>query len=181
MKKYFNIKSILIAIATLIVINANSQNHYPIFKTYTYEMKVNSKIVRTTTEELLLDSNIVFDLHYFGPWTWNFELIASEKYKVLLYFNHSSRAQPLGICGGGDEEGYVFFQFDKNYKLISSKNILLESCLYQIGIEKLIDITDYKRKYIISSEFEDAYFEVVINTKDVWIGKSKMNNYKTKN
>ena len=74
-----------------------------------------------------------------------------------------------------------FINLTRIYRLISSKNILLESCLYQIEIEKRIDITDYKRKYIISSEFEDAYFEVVINTKDVWIGKSKMNNYKTKN
>ncbi|RLD44896.1 MAG: hypothetical protein DRI86_06395 [Bacteroidetes bacterium] len=180
MNNYSSIKSILIAITTLIVINASSQNHYSIFKTYTYEMKVNSKIVRTTTEELLLDSNVVYDLHNPGTWIRNFRLVASEKYKVLLSFNHPSSIEPFGICGAGNEEGFMLYQFDKNYKLISSKSILLESCVYQINVESKVEISNYITKYIISDDSEDAYFEVVINAKDVWIGKSKIKNYKTK-
>lgn len=51
---------------------------------------------------------------------------------VLLDYSHPSRGYALGMCGAGDEEGVVFLQFDKQFRLINLQNKLLNSCLLNL-------------------------------------------------
>ena len=98
--------------------------------------------IQNVSEFLLIDSTTAFDLHRFGDWTWDFEIIAHENGKFILQFEHGSRLYAMGECGVGLEKGFFQLEFDKDNNLIRHEKFVSESCNVSISTEEKKKISD---------------------------------------
>lgn len=74
-----------------------------------------------------INLNAIIRYHY------GFELVSYLKkpseLKVLLRYEHLSRANIQGMCGAGYEIGYIILTFDSQFHLLDNQTLEIESCL----------------------------------------------------
>ncbi|WP_343632001.1 hypothetical protein [Fluviicola sp.] len=80
-----------------------------------------------------------FDMKQFGPFYYGYSVFASKMdatgCKVLLQYELSSRLNPNGMCGAGQEIGYLLLTFDAKGDLLDYRDEQVESCLGNIWSE----------------------------------------------
>lgn len=100
----------------------------------------------------------------------NFEAIKRSKdsVRVLLHYDFVSRPNHQGMCGAGQEIGYVTLHFDAKMNLLSTEDFRIESCLTDITSE-----TDAKDKSIILRSADNKQERYKIDTANAQIVKLK--------
>lgn len=80
-----------------------------------------------------------FDMKQFGPYYYGYSVFASKMdaagCKVLLKYELSSRSNPNGMCGAGQEIGFLLLTFDGKGNLLDYRDEQVESCLGNIWSE----------------------------------------------
>jgi hypothetical protein len=80
-----------------------------------------------------------FDMKQVGPYYYGYSVFASKMdatgCKVLLKYELSSRLNPNGMCGAGQEIGYLLLTFDAKGDLLDYREEQVESCLGNIWSE----------------------------------------------
>ena len=96
-------------------------------------------------------------------------LKTSDQTKVLLNYEYSSRSYALGMCGAGLETGYIILTFDKQFKLVATEHLALESCLDNIYFEesKTDDPTEKKFKITSFENNMENTRTVILNVKEL--------------
>lgn len=115
-----------------------------------YQVDLNKYIEPTATLEMI--SNVEND----------------NEIKVILHYEYMSRPYVQGMCGAGQEIGYLLFVFDKNFQVKSHKDYLIESCLKSIYNAKLKEdknVIEYLIKTDEYSEKEKAKDQILIINK----------------
>jgi hypothetical protein len=86
------------------------------------------------------------DLNTMLPQLRGFEVIRyltnEQGLRVLLSYRYSSRAYALGMCGAGEEAGYVILNFSKEINVTREEKLVTESCLDNIYSEEIKNSTD---------------------------------------
>ena len=135
-----------------------------------------------TREYLHINSNDalkVIDLAKIGVTESNFELINFSKdenqVKVLLKYNYASKAYVMGMCGAGEEIGYIILYFDKEYKLIKKDELVIASCLNSIDNEEIKTNNPVEKKFLITEYQAEKTITttVIVNEKTMTVIKSK--------
>ena len=118
-----------------------------IWKNDKKELKVNlntSDIQLTGRNEFLVlqfgvQNKKHFDMKQFGPYYYGYSVFASKMdaagCKVLLKYELSSRLNPNGMCGAGQEIGFLLLTFDGKGNLLDYRDEQVESCLGNIWSE----------------------------------------------
>jgi hypothetical protein len=82
----------------------------------------------------------VYNLSQIGPVSRNYEISAAKKvgkhWRVLLYYAVMSSGNPNGLCGAGQEIGYVLLVVDEQGKIIEFTEVVVESCHRNIYFEE---------------------------------------------
>ncbi len=104
----------------------------------------------------------------------NFDLInyskTASQISVLLNYEYMSRPYIMGMCGAGQEFGYVVLTYDLEYNLIETEIIETESCLNQISSE--VDEKN-ENKITIYKDGNGAKTQILIDKKNAKIIKFK--------
>ncbi len=114
------------------------------------------------------------NLYDLNLYVTNFDLISYSKtasqISVLLNYEYMSRPYIMGMCGAGQEFGYVVLTYDLEYNLIETEIIEVESCLNQITSEK-----DEKNenKITIYKDGNPVKTQILIDKKNAKIIKLK--------
>ncbi len=127
--------------------------------------------IRTVQEYLRLDENKALDLHNFGDWTWNFEMVAYEGGRFILKYEYGSRLYAMGQCGAGTEAGYFVMDFDKNQNLIAYQEFVYESCNRLIYTERKEEIAQHQILYHCYDELHEEEFELSLDLTQLKIEK----------
>lgn len=142
------------------------------------ELKLNNDNfrIRNVNEFLFLNSNMSFDLHNFGNWTWNFEIFAQKSSKIILKYNHASRLYVQGRCGAGSEEGLILLEFNSKNKLIKFEKFILNSCNEGVYSGELEEVGKYLKNYKCYNNNENSSYFLKVDLKEIEIAKTKPNN-----
>ena len=104
----------------------------------------------------------------------NFELINFNKQvnqtKVLLRYQYLSKAYHMGMCGAGEEIGYVILYLNKENVLIKKEVLAIASCLGQIDYEETKTTNPAERKFSINDYKKIS--TVILNEKDISFKKT---------
>jgi hypothetical protein len=141
------------------------------------EVKLNQDdlSILNVTEYLLLDSITAFDLHNFGGWTWNFELIAHNSRKFMLRYEHMSSLYTMGRCGTGLEKGFLILEFDPNYSLYHFEAFVYESCNGSISTEDQNEIAEGVTIYHCYHYSSGKEFDLTLDLNELKIEKKEKN------
>lgn len=129
--------------------------------------------IQNVNEYLHLDSATAFDLHNFGSWTWNFELVAHNSGKYILKYEHTSRLYSMGMCGAGLEKGFLILEFDQNNSLIHSEEFVYESCNGSISTEEQEELTNDLTTYHCYDYMKEKEFDLTVDLKNLNIEKKE--------
>jgi hypothetical protein len=143
----------------------------------TLEVRVNQNDISIlkVNEFLLLDSTIAFDLHNFGSWNWDFELLAHNSRKYILKYEYTSRLNIMGMCGGGVEKGFLIFEFDKNNILYDSEDFIYESCNRSIFNENQSEIMNGLSIYHCYDYSREKYYDLIVDLNEIKIDRKEIN------
>ncbi len=141
------------------------------------EFKINQDdlSILNVNEYLLLNSKTAFDLHNFGDWTWNYELVANKAGKYILKYEHDSRSFVMGMCGAGLEKGFLMLEFDINNSLVYSEEFVYESCNSSIFTESEFVISKGLTIYNCHDSSSDKRYELTIDLNELKIKKGEKN------
>lgn len=131
--------------------------------------------ILNVNEYLLLDSTTAFNLHNFGGWTWNFELVASKAGKYILRYEHGSRLYAMGMCGAGLEKGFLMLEFDTNNCLVYSEEFVYESCNGSISTEDHNEITKGLTIYHCYDYSSEKEYDLTVDLNELKIEKKNKN------
>lgn len=133
----------------------------------------NDLSIREVKEYLILDSTTAFDLHNFGGWTWNFEIVAHRESKFILQYEHGSRLYVMGRCGAGIEKGFLKLDFDENNKLILYEEFVYESCNYSISKEEKEEVSDNVTIYHCYDYINEKTYDLTVDLNELTIRKKE--------
>jgi len=141
------------------------------------EVKLNQEdlSIQNVNEYLLIDSTTAFDLHNFGGWTWDFEIIAHENGKFILQYEHGSRLYVMGQCGAGIEQGFLLLEFDQNNRLYHSEEFVYESCNVSISTEEKEKINDQITIYHCYDYRNENSYNLTLDIGKLTIEKKEKN------
>lgn len=141
------------------------------------EVKLNQEdlSIQNVNEYLLLDSKTAFNLHNFGAWTWNFEIIAHENGKFILQYEHGSRLYFMGECGAGIEKGFFELEFNNDNDLIRYEEFVNESCNGSISTEEKEKINDQITIYRCYDYRNKNLYNLTVDLGKLMIGKKENN------
>ncbi len=74
--------------------------------------------------------------------------LVEDKIRVLLQFNYPSRHYLMGMCGSGQEKGFIYLEIDEDGIMTQNKDYILESCLREIGSDDLSNRQNYKFRIV---------------------------------
>lgn len=131
--------------------------------------------ILNVNEYLLLDSTTAFDLHNFGGWTWNFELVAHKAGKYILSYEHGSRLYAMGMCGAGLEKGFLMLEFDANNSLVYFEEFVYESCNGSISTEDQIKKTESLTIYHCFDYSSEKEYDLTVDLNELKIEKKEKN------
>jgi hypothetical protein len=128
--------------------------------------------VQSTSELLHLASNTVFDLHNFGNWLWNFELIAHRSGNIILGFEYGSRLHVMARCGAGLEKGFLVLKFNQDYTLDGYEKFIYESCNNSIGQQEKASTKNGITVYHYFDYSKDKKYDLIVDLNQVKIEKT---------
>ncbi len=147
-------------------------------ETHSVTLNTNELNLYYTSEYLCFNSNTglkKIDLSKIGIKENTFELIKfrrdSIQTKVLLKYNYASRSYVMGMCGAGEEIGYLILVFDKNYKLLFKESLVLASCLDSIEFEEMKSVDANEKKFLITEYQTNKKTMAIVNLKNISITK----------
>ncbi len=110
--------------------------------------KTDSRIQELSNQTKNINLNAVIRYHY------AFELIGylkkQSETRILLKYEHLSRANIQGMCGAGYEIGYIILVYDEAYNLLQSQETQIESCLDNISNEEIKSTVKKIKKFKIT-------------------------------
>ena len=77
------------------------------------------------------------------------------KIRVLLDYRRPSKPYAPGMCGGGEEAGFLWLEFDKKGTLLAMEDFLMESCLLNLQAEQTYE-DDEGLTYLIMGSKENG-------------------------
>ena len=100
----------------------------------------------------------------------NFQLVNyvkdKERISILLKYNYNSRNNVQGMCGAGQEIGYLILIYSLNFELVNFEEIEIESCLNNVYSEEISnDLKDIKKLKITNSDNKSSI--VTIDEKTI--------------
>ena len=126
-------------------------------------------------EYLLFDSTTAFDLHNFGGWTWNFEIVANKEGKYILRYEHGSRLYAMGMCGAGLEKGFLILEFNPDNSLVYSEEFVYESCNGSISTEGQNEISNGLTIYNCYDYSSEKEYNLTVDLNELKIEKKEKN------
>ncbi|MNJ86206.1 hypothetical protein D3C87_36950 [compost metagenome] len=104
-------------------------------------------------------------LKQFGPYYYGYSIFADKidasGCKVLLEYEVNSRANPNGMCGAGEEIGYLLLIFDSKGTLLDYRTEDIESCLGNFYSEMTTVPNTNGKKLICKVTYEDEKVRTV--------------------
>lgn len=79
------------------------------------------------------------------------------KLRVVLSYNRVSRGYVLGMCGGGEETGFLWLELDGEGRVIGLQDYLVWSCLHNISYEMGYH-DDHEENYIVTDGDGTGWF-----------------------
>lgn len=99
----------------------------------------------------------------------NFQLEATyssyDSMNLLFSYEYPSRGYIQGMCGAGIEMGYCFLKLNNQYEVVEAKDILIESCLLNIGYEEVEHEQNGKQVLKISIGEEDKIQKLILDKR----------------
>jgi hypothetical protein len=129
--------------------------------------------IKKVYEFLYLDSVNSFDLHNFGGWTWNFQIIAQKEGKFILEYSHGSRLYFMGQCGAGTENGFLKLDFDENNMLLKYEEFTYESCNNSISEEEREQVSANVTVYHCYDYNNETSFDLIVDVEELSITKKE--------
>lgn len=89
--------------------------------------------------------------------------------KILLKYKYPTKSCTMCMCGAGSEIGYIILIFDKQYKLIKTEALAIESCADNIFSEETKTDNLYEKKFKITSlkNGEESSKTALLNAKQI--------------
>jgi hypothetical protein len=131
--------------------------------------------ILSVNEYLLFDSTTAFDLHNFGGWTWNFELVANKEGKYILRYEHGSRLYAMSMCGAGLEKGFLILEFNPDNSLVYSEEFVYESCNGSISTEGQNEISNGLTIYNCYDYSSEKEYNLTVDLNELKIEKKEKN------
>ncbi len=131
--------------------------------------------IQNVSEFLLFDSTKAFDLHNFGGWTWNFELVAHKSGKYILRYEHMSRLYAFGMCGTGLEKGFLYLDFNQHNELQEYEEFVFESCNGSITTEEKEEVNQQTTIYHCYDYMNEKSYELKVDLRELKIEKKEKN------
>jgi hypothetical protein len=138
-------------------------------KTFSVSLYDNDLSIKKTIELLRFDSKNVFDLKNLEA--KDFKIKAQKGNQFILEYDYMSRENVMGMCGAGQEIGFMLLKFDKNCELINNQDFMLESCLQSIGTQEEKVISKYKTDYYCEDYTNDKSYILSVDTENIEIIK----------
>lgn len=120
-------------------------------------------------EFLHLEKDWIIDMYKYCTDHSDFEIAAYNEHRILLCYNHPSRAMVLGMCGQAYEEGYLLLEFNNQRELVAIEDLLLNSCLYTRVVEDKTEISPGTFKYKVTDYHNDKVKSYTVNTRSIEI------------
>jgi len=127
----------------------------------------NTSVIKES-EFLHISKERTFPLNQFRA--RNFNLLYANKDRFLLEYSYGSKANVMGHCGAGNEEGFLLLVFDEN-GLKEFKDFPTESCLDGIYAKKLNSTNTNEIIYEVSDSFDKVSYKFRINKSKIDIKK----------
>jgi hypothetical protein len=127
-------------------------------------------------EFLKVSEDKTLDLCSIGGSAQGFEvkgLVETTKgHRLLLHFKYGSRAYVQGMCGAGQEKGYLMLEFSKEWNLLSKTEVLIESCNTTVSSIRKDEMVSWIYSYKIEKEDENPQKLIIDESKaKLWQGE----------
>lgn len=136
------------------------------FNDYTVSILDSKEYLKFPNKEKASESEFI-ELTNLGYLYRNYKVVSvqhsKENTRVLLEFKYPSRHYLLGYCGSGQEYGLVYLELDVDGLIVTRKDILMESCLRDVGYENLSNRKQWKYRVVDHFTDHELVRELTIN------------------
>lgn len=97
--------------------------------------------------------------------------------RLLLYFESISNHNACGLCGASEgEKGYRIIYFNKNWTILSTQEVLIESCLKNIYDSKIVSQNNAAITYRIKNATGEAKYDIKVDKQQALLLKIPITN-----
>jgi len=120
-------------------------------------------------EYLRFSEKRVFDLNQFIA--KEFSLLYANQNRFILNYSYNSKANVMGHCGAGNEEGYLLLVFNEKNELKKFEEFPTESCLDGIYAKQLKSNNNDEIIYEVFVGIDEVSHKLIINRESINIKK----------